>query len=799
MLGKDDGETYHLACRVLPMGMHSSVSLMQEVSEEVLWAAGLDPRAQVRRGLPVPQVLLDTASQASRELRYFWQVYLDNFMGGEKRLKGDESTLGDGVHKKVEETWEKHGIISSAKKRVSNQVEVEELGALLQGEIGVVGGTPHRFCKLVQATLYVVSQRFLSKKSVQIVAGRWIHVLQFRRPGMSFLDAVWEFISRGSEESQAALRTKRELFSIMGAIPLLHTFMGAEVDNQLWCSDASERGGAIGYSKQLSPEGMDFVMSNRLSSEVLGSSHVLVIALFSGIGGTFRIYDLLDVIPLGGIAVDIHAPANRIVSRRWPGVEILRDIRLITRDDVAKWRRTFHTAREIHLWGGFPCRDLSSARAGRLNLAGSESGLFFEFLRIWQLLVDEFPPEVEIKVAAENVASMDESASMEISHWMQCQPYFLDSADAVPLRRPRLCWTNVNLEGCLHGITLLPDRRWVRVEAKAPFPTTSQWITPGFEWPGERDVGCFPTCMRAVWKDTPPSKPAGIHRADNNCRARWAASGYVYPPYQFREEFLLWRDQKWRLTNSGERELLMGYGFGHTEVAWSASKIKGDPMGYERERCSLVGDAFSIYSFIIVGAGLCRNFLSPIHYRHLCQRMGLSPGFRAALRLQAPLARRLQYGCQGVAEVDGRFQVRDFNLLMLSRTNFTGSDVRVVSGDLVNPRAFPRQSVRSNWFVWEKGFHTFWPRPQHINQLELKTILLSVLRGIRSLHWTDKRVFHLSDSYVSISVIAKGRSSSKMLNRLLKVLNAHLLLHGVYLVMGHIESTENPTDAASRR
>ena len=136
---------------------------------------------------------------------------------------------------------------------------------------------------------------------------------------------------------------------------------------------------------------------------------------------------------------------------------------------------------------------------------------------------------------------------------------------------------------------------------------------------------------------------------------------------------------------------------------------------------------------------------------------------------------------------------------MLSRTNFTGSDVRVVSGDLVNPRAFPRQSVRSSWFVWEKGFHTFWPRPQHINQLELKTILLSVLRGIRSLHWTDKRVFHLSDSYVSISVIAKGRSSSKMLNRLLKVLNAHLLLHGVYLVMGHIESTENPTDAASRR
>lgn len=47
---------------------------------------------------------------------------------------------------------------------------------------------------------------------------------------------------------------------------------------------------------------------------------------------------------------------------------------------------------------------------------GSESGLFFEFLRIWQLLDDA--SRVTIKVAAENVASMDESASDEKSGWM---------------------------------------------------------------------------------------------------------------------------------------------------------------------------------------------------------------------------------------------------------------------------------------------------------------------------------------------------------------------------------------------
>lgn len=292
-------------------------------------------------------------------------------------------------------------------------------------------------------------------------------------------------------------------------------------------------------------------------------------------------------------------------------------------------------SRKVHLWGGFPCRDLSSARANRRNLEGNQSSLFFEFLRIWGILRETFPEEVEIKVAAENVASMDESASAEISEWMECRPYYLDSADAVPLKRPRLCWTTEIIEGSLIGIEVEPDRRWNRVVAKSQYPEVSQWITPGFSWPGEQVAGSFPTCMRAVWKTEPPCKPAGIHRADEDCQLRWAATGYVYPPYQFREEFLLWRNSSWRLTNSSERELLMGYGFGHCDVAWSASRIKQDPKAYELEKCSLIGDAFSIYSFSIVGAALCKQFLPQMHYRHLCQRMGLAPGFRAALRLQA--------------------------------------------------------------------------------------------------------------------------------------------------------------------
>ena len=692
-IGREKGHHFYLSCSVLPMGWHCSVGLMQEISERVLWNAGLPTEQQLRRGYAVPAILTHCAKEALGTDRGFWQVYLDNFMGGEKRPADADSKVGDDLHKKAEDAWAEIGIVSSEKKRVENAMAVEELGALVEGRLGFLGGSPKRFCKLVQATLGILCQPTLSRKQAQIVAGRWVHVLQFRRPGMGFLDHVWKFINSSSDPAGLALKTKREFFMVMSAIPLLHTSMAADVNDMFWCSDASEKGGAVAFANELSSVGKDFLMSARLSSRCLGTAPILVVALFSGIGGTFRIYDLLDIIPQGAIAVDIHKPANRIVSRRWPGVRILRDVRDISQKEVEDWALDFCSVKEVHLWGGFPRRDLSSARAFRQNLDGDSSGLFFEFLRIWELLEGAFPETVQIKIAAENVASMDESACAEISQWTAVQPYWLDSLDAVPMRRPRLCWTNATVEDCMDGVVCDIERRWVKVSAKAPFPSTHQWLEPGCSWPGEQSCEGFPTCMRAVPKESPPAFPAGLHRADEDCRMRWEVSDFIFPPYQFREEFLIWRGAQWRLINSEERGLLMGYGFGHCDLAWSASQIKADKKGYEYEKCSLVGDAFSIYSFVVIGVALCKDFLPRLHYHHLAARMGLAPGFRAPLRFQAPLKRQLQYGCQNVAEAQTGLTVRELNRLFLGRANFTGSDVRVTSGDVLNPRCFPRTTT----------------------------------------------------------------------------------------------------------
>lgn len=63
---------------------------------------------------------------------------------------------------------------------------------------------------------------------------------------------------------------------------------------------------------------------------------------------------------------------------------------------------------------------------------------------------------------------------------------------------------------------------------------------------------------------------------------------------------------------------------------------------------------------------------------------------------------------------------------------------------------------------------------------------------------SEARLFHLSDSYVTISVVSKGRSASKQLKRVMRRLAAILLAHGLILIVAHVESTDNPTDFMSR-
>ena len=107
--------------------------------------------------------------------------------------------------------------------------------------------------------------------------------------------------------------------------------------------------------------------------------------------------------------------------------------------------------------------------------------------------------------------------------------------------------------------------------------------------------------------------------------------------------------------------------------------------------------------------------------------------------------------------------------------NHTGSDIKITTGDVLCPKSIPRQSVEAAWWNWKPSFKVKWKNFEHINVLELRAILLAVRYQIAHLGVTHMRLFHVADSFVAMSVVAKGRSGSRQLNAVLRLLNAELL------------------------
>ena len=165
---------------------------------------------------------------------------------------------------------------------------------------------------------------------------------------------------------------------------------------------------------------------------------------------------------------------------------------------------------EIHLRAGFPCVDLSSVKFGRKGLDGPASGLFYEVIRILKIIREEIPSSIIFKEVIENVATMVRDQCERISQLVGREPYSMDCSDAVPMHRPRLCWTSESLQGIMDDVHLTEEGPWVKVVADAPYPDESSWITPGSSCPGGNHGTIVPTCMKSIPRDRPPIAPLGV-------------------------------------------------------------------------------------------------------------------------------------------------------------------------------------------------------------------------------------------------------------------------------------------------
>ena len=135
---------------------------------------------------------------------------------------------------------------------------------------------------------------------------------------------------------------------------------------------------------------------------------------------------------------------------------------------------------------------------------------------------------------------------------------------------------------------------------------------------------------------------------------------------------------------------------------------------------------------------------------------------------------------------------------MLRRVDGRGSDVRVDTQEVFRMNAWPRSTVRMSRWQWKRLKAVRFKHSQHINVLELRMYLYMARWRGRHSRYMNTRWLHFLDSQVSLAVLAKGRSSSRQLNRLLRKISAILCARNMYGLNAFVQSRDNPADEGSR-
>ena len=790
-IGRCAGVTYVPACAVLPMGWSSSVGLMQMASRELIRQGGHLSATELRRQVAAPPWFVDILQRS--EGREFWQVYLDNFMAAEVGPNGGVGARSIALHQRAVDAWGQEGVLCAEDKHVYAAESAVELGVNLNGKDGLLGASPTRLHQLMVVTLRLLELNNPKVRWVQIVLGRWIFVLQFRRPAMATLSKCWNYTKQTQDRRRWWPTVREELSMLLCITPLLHYDLRMRFSDTVTCSDASHYGGAVAVAHDLSCAGHS--LANRAASESMEphSAELLVISVFNGIGGAMRGYDLAGVRPSGVISIERDKAARRVTRKSWPHVLEVKTVEEVNKAMITEWFNSFPRIRKVHIIGGFPCVHLSSVRAGRKNLSGEGSNLFWNLLQIIRWAEEVFGATAEVAFLVENVLSMDADARQEISRHLGVEPLALCPSDILPYNRPRLAWVSLPIHAG-PGVELERQGDMVRVKMMAERVPDSAWVDPG--WRRCDPSSHLPTFMKAIKRNQPPPRPAGISRCEPVALERWESDGFRFPPYQYRRQFLLTNEQgDLRYASATERERLLGFGEGHTVFALSAGVAKEDPTGYNDKRLSLLGDSFSMLSFGWVISQMCQPWVRPLSPQELLDRLGLAPGATLNIDFQAPLQQGLHYGGAGCQK-----QSLAFLTSHLSRqVNHTGSDVSISLGIPFSSKTGNHASLRADWWQWRILFTTKWKFSAHINALEMKMILQSIKWRARSTDAFGTRWLHLADSMVSNYILSKGRTSSSMLQPITREIAAHLLALNAHQLQGHVDSIENPTDAASRK
>lgn len=154
-----------------------------------------------------------------------------------------------------------------------------------------------------------------------------------------------------------------------------------------------------------------------------------VLSLFDGISCARVALDRAGIAVKTYYASEIEKNAITVSQQNYPDIVRLGDV------------RTIHTVDEPIdlLIGGSPCQDLSIAKKDRKGLEGDRSSLFYEYVRIRNLVRPKW-------FILENVASMPKRDRDIITKELGVEPVLFNASLVSAQSRKRLFWTNIKFD-----------------------------------------------------------------------------------------------------------------------------------------------------------------------------------------------------------------------------------------------------------------------------------------------------------------------------------------------------------------
>lgn len=227
------GGVVHPMCVTLPMGFSHAVYIAEKSHEHVLYSSGV---------LSPDDNLLRMTSPSVRSDRALHGIVIDDFFTF--CLDIDVATR---QFERVIDAYRHAGfVVKSSKVVLPTSAPIKVIGFDICGRDSTICLSIAARIDLVTATLAVLREGIVTGIGLAHIIGRWTWCMLLRRSSLAILQHSYRFITVAHRRRFSIWPTvRRELWMLIGILPLLQSSFASPIFHRVIASDASELGGGV--------------------------------------------------------------------------------------------------------------------------------------------------------------------------------------------------------------------------------------------------------------------------------------------------------------------------------------------------------------------------------------------------------------------------------------------------------------------------------------------------------------------------------------------------------------------------